>query len=1203
MSAPELVVPADTNNAQTLASDPSISVWVSANAGAGKTTVLARRVERLLLKGTDPSRILALTFTKAAAGEMANRVFKTLGQWAVLGEDDLKAALTQTEGIAPTLEQMKRARTLFARALETPGGLKIQTIHAFCEALLHQFPLEANIPGHFTVMDEAREALLMGEARRHVILQMAAQPTGAVGQALAAVMDAASESKVEKVLKAVVDHRERLGAWLAKGGTVGAAISELKAACGFSDNTTPESALSETLESLPFQKWDIPATLAAWAKQTSAAADKARTALQALAKHEADPHGAMTALRVWLMKTDGGLNSRAMTKDMKAAVDGLEDMLTATVEHMNAGLARHTTLQQIERTEPVLTLAQAMLARYQLAKRRAGLLDFDDLIDRTADLLTRKDARAWVLYKLDQGIDHLLVDEAQDTSARQWDIIRAMVDEFFSGEGARDVDRTVFVVGDEKQSIYSFQGADPQVFAHEKRTISRRAKAADKVLKDVKLNLSFRSTQDVLSAVDRVFSVPAHTKGVTDGAGENMVHQAARKGQPGHVEVWDVFTSDKGDVPDEWHVFPQEDAAPAPAVRLAQTMANRIAEMTSGERFVATGRPITPGNILVLVRSRDAFVGALNRALKDRGVPVAGADRLALGDHIAVQDLLALGQAVVTPQDDLSLAAALKSPLFSLEEEDLHRLARHGLAPAPVDEDKAQKEPPLGDPMVRRHSLFRSLQDLSDEPPFKQIWERFRAIQMRADAMPVYEFYALLLGKDRGRFLLRQRLGPEVEDVLDAFLDLTLAHEQSGLPGLQAFVESLKEDSPEIKREMDQSAGQVRVMTVHAAKGLEAEVVFLADRHSEAWRSAKQPALYEVADDGPLLWVRDSQDHGHITRPLQQSQKALAEDEYRRLLYVGMTRAKDQLIVCGYKSSKSPNGPVWHDMVRAALAQDWEEVGVLGGENSALKRYRWTISDEERGPMARAKNHKDEALLAPEKPLDLPGWLTHQLQPEPDLPRPLSPSGAQALIEEEAAQTGEAISLLSSTKFSSAINPRQLGNVVHRLFEELPDRDRNGWEMLSRPYVEAHLEGLSKAETDTLLNSLFASLDSPQLAAYLHPETSRPEVPVMGHLTLQSGRRPVVGTIDRMAVLDDHVMLLDFKTGARVPATEKDIPADYITQMALYRALIGQLYPKKPVWAALLYTAALDDSGDPAPRLLEIPGSTMDAALHKVMAL
>ncbi|MEL7228413.1 MAG: double-strand break repair helicase AddA [Pseudomonadota bacterium] len=1203
MSGPELVVPADTNKAQTLASDPSISVWVSANAGAGKTTVLARRVERLLLNGTDPSRILALTFTKAAAGEMANRVFKTLGQWAVMDEAGLREALTKTEGKTPTTQQLKRARTLFARALETPGGLKIQTIHAFCEALLHQFPLEANIPGHFTVMDESHESLLMGEARRHVILHLAQQPGSAVGQAMAAVMDAASETKVEKLLEAVVDHREQLGAWLANTGTIGAAISDLKSACGFSPNETPQSVLADTLHGLPILAWDIPTILAAWSKETTAAAAKARAALQAVAERETDPQTAMDLLKTWLMKQDGALSSRAMTKGMTESVDGLEDMLADTVQHMAGGLSRMTTLDQIDRTGPVLTVAHAMLARYQLAKRRAGLLDFDDLIDRAADLLTRKDARAWVLYKLDQGIDHLLVDEAQDTSARQWDIIRALVDEFFSGEGAREVDRTVFVVGDEKQSIYSFQGADPQVFAQEKRAITRRAKAAGKVLKDVKLNLSFRSTQDVLSAVDAVFAIPEHAKGVTDGAGQEMVHVAARKGQPGHVEVWDPFVPGESVIPDQWHIFPDEDAAPAPAVRLAQTMADRIVEMTSGERFAATGKPITPGHILVLVRSRDPFVGALNRALKDRGVPVAGADRLALGDHIAVQDLLALGQAVVTPQDDLSLAAALKSPVFGLTEDDLHRLARHGLTPAPVDGEKERREPPLGESMVRSTSLFRSLQSLSAKPPFDKIWQRFRTIQMRADAMPVYEFYALVLGKDRGRHLFRQRLGPEVEDVLDAFLDLTLAHETGSLPGLQAFVEGLREDSPTIKREMDQSAGQVRLMTVHAAKGLEAEVVFLVDRHREAWRTSHQPALYGLGEDGPMLWVRDSKDHGHITQPLQQRQRALAEEEYRRLLYVGMTRAKDQLIVCGYCSKKAPSGPVWHRMVRETLAQSWAQEGPLGDAEGAPMRYRWTISDDKRGPVPTPPHHEDEAPQRAPTGQELPGWLNHQLAPEADLPRPLSPSGAQALIEEKPAGPGQKPSLLPPPAAAWAVSPRLLGTVVHRLFEELPDRDRTDWETLARPYLKAHLETLSDPEADRILESLFTALDSPQLAPYLDPQNSRPEVPIMGALTLNSGKRPVVGTIDRMAVLADHVMLLDFKTGTRVPPTAAQIPADYITQMALYRSLVAQLYPKKPVRAALLYTTAFDEDGTPAPRLLEVDGASMDDALQKVMAL
>lgn len=1209
MSTTKFHIPPATHQAQGEASDPHNSVWVAANAGSGKTTVLARRVERLLLNGTDPSRILALTFTKAAAGEMAIRVFKTLGDWAVMPEDELREALSETEGKAPTSEQLNRARTLFARALETPGGLKIQTIHAFCEALLHQFPLEANIPGHFTVMNDGHQSLMMSEARRQVILHWASHKDSALGHAMGALVDATTETKVEKALAAVVKNRERISRWLDEAGTIPQAIAGLKAACGFSDNTTDESLITEGLSDLALDQLDLPAVILAWEKEGSKAATNGVAALQGLAEPETDPEGTMDKLTSWLITQKDELTSRALAGTMGQAAagldkEGLTEILHETVTQLLHIRARRQTLIQIDNTAHLLTVAQSLLARYQRDKRRAGMLDFDDLINRAADLLTRKDARAWVLYKLDRGIDHLLVDEAQDTSRRQWQIIRALVEEFFSGDGARDVERTVFVVGDEKQSIYSFQGADPEAFATQRRQIARLANDAGHQFKDVSLNLSFRSTADVLSAVDTVFANLENAKGVTDGKGDAMVHEAARIHKVGHVEIWDPFKADGSQVPDEWHVFAEDEAA-LPAVKLATTMADRIVEMIGGERLAATGKTITAGDILILVRSRDAFVGALNRALKERGVPTAGADRLALGDHIAVQDLLALGQVAVTPQDDLSLATVLKSPLFGLSEDDLYSLARHGLTPAPEDETRTKTEPALGERMVRSRSLFSSLRDLADHEPYTAAWQKLRTLQQRADAIPVYEFYALLLGMDGGRRQFRERLGPEVEDVLDAFLDLTLAHETANLPGLQAFVENLQADSPDIKRPMEQTADQVQLMTVHAAKGLEAKIVFLVDRHAGAWRTQNQPALYDVGDGHEMVWVRDGSDHGHITLPVQQRQIENAQEEYRRLLYVAMTRAEDQLIVCGYRPKNTPTGPIWHHMVSEALSETMEEIATLGidDDGEEIKSYRWTIPDTKRGPVRQPPHHEAEAETTKEAVESLPGWLNHRLAPEPDLPRPLSPSGAQAIIEETLARPRRSVSVMEASTTAPSVSPRLLGNVVHRLFEELPNRPRHRWQELGSTYARAHLHTMANGEIDALLTSLFATLEDDQLASYLDPANSRAEVPITGTLSLHSGPRPVAGTIDRLAVLDDHIMLLDYKTGSRVPKTPADITPGYVTQMALYRHLVGNLYPNNSVRAALIYTAARNEQGQPAPRLLELEASAMDAALAKVMAL
>ncbi|MGI9355644.1 MAG: double-strand break repair helicase AddA, partial [Rhizobiaceae bacterium] len=823
-AARKIEIDARTKEQVALASSPTSSAWVSANAGSGKTFVLTRRVVRLLLNGSDPSRLLCLTFTKAAAGEMSNRVFETLGEWSVVPDGKLRELLTNVEGKRPTAEQMARARTLFARALETPGGLKIQTIHAFCEALLHQFPLEANVPGSFEVMDDTQQAQLMEKARREVIIAAHVYLESDLGRAFSQLLNTASDTAINKVLGEVVSQRDELSNWLKREGGPHAAMQSARKKFRFSPEDTVETLEAQivaTSSILPGQ-WRELKNAAACARQKTATQLAGMIGALLEARSEAQM---LPLLQLILLTRSGAPRSfeKYPGNPVEDAMPGARNMLAVEAGRVIEALQRIATFRLIEKTESLLVFAQAMLDRYRLAKRRRGLLDFDDLVVRTADLLSASDARAWVLYKLDLGIDHILLDEAQDTSPRQWQVIAELVEEFFSGKGAHDATRTVFAVGDEKQSIYSFQGAEPALFAQHRASFTRKAEAAGQALADARLALSFRSTPDVLAAVDKVFADSQNAQGLTFGS-DYQLHTAARKNDPGTVEVWPYEMAQPHKEPESWSAPPDMFGAPHQAIRLANRIANDIARQVRKERHEASGERIGAGDIVVLVRARDLFVTALTRALKDRNVPVAGADRLTITDHIAAQDLMALGQVMLMPEDDLSLAAVLKSPLFGMSEETLLRLARYR-----VDREHEQ-------------SLFEALEELSGEAAFARAFEKLVAWRKRADAMPVYEFYAQLLGTDRGRQQFYQRLGPEAEDVLDAFLDTALAHERARLPGLQAFLEDLAIEQPQIKRELDQTAGEVRVMTIHAAKGLEAEIVYLVDKGSAAFQGNHAPA-------------------------------------------------------------------------------------------------------------------------------------------------------------------------------------------------------------------------------------------------------------------------------------------------------------------------------------------------------------------------
>ncbi|TIT17907.1 MAG: double-strand break repair helicase AddA, partial [Mesorhizobium sp.] len=655
-------IPSDTAASQASASDPRNSAWVSANAGSGKTHVLAQRVIRLLLRGTDPSKILCLTYTRAAAANMSNRVFSTLSQWTALGDAELSTRIEALDGRQPDRETMRRARRLFAEALETPGGLKIQTIHAFCESVLHQFPLEANIPAHFELLDPQMEASLFAAARRDMISGGVAGDA-ALAEAFATVLERGGEHGLDALLAEIVRKRDGLRAFIAAAGGHGfqALFDEFQFRAG------------QTAEGIAASVWPLPGFLPDYLVTFSRAAEAADARIvlnnllpyARLAFAEEDPVRRLNLLSKAFLRADGEPYDPAKTFK-RALLDRLPDLAERYLAAVAAILEisdRLALFRMLEGTRAALTIADWLIARYEQLKRARGFLDFNDLITRTVNLLARPDAGPWVQFKLDQGIDHILLDEAQDTSPDQWEVVKRLAEEFFAGLGARDaVHRTIFAVGDEKQSIYSFQGAAPDSFADSRLLFAGKVRSADAAFADLKLTWSFRSTDDVLAAVDRVFADPNVRRGISHDP-DPLDHKAIRTDAPGYVEVWPSIGADVVDEPDDW--TQAVDHAHAPAVRVAENVAATIAGwIGSGEVIEGRGKKLRPGDVLVLVRKRDRFVHALTRALKRRDIPVAGADRLSLPGHIGVKDLIALGHFLIQPEDDLSLAAVLRSPIF-----------------------------------------------------------------------------------------------------------------------------------------------------------------------------------------------------------------------------------------------------------------------------------------------------------------------------------------------------------------------------------------------------------------------------------------------------------------------------------------------------------------------------------------------------------
>ena len=920
------VIPANVRDTQARASDPAASAFVSANAGSGKTHVLVQRVIRLLLADVPPEKILCITFTKAAAANMAERVFSTLGHWVTLDDVALDAAIRESGIPHPNARLRKSARKLFACALETPGGLKVQTIHALCTRLLQQFPFEANVPARFAVLDDRDQNEMMERANLGVFLEAARNPESATGRALMTAMASAADVTFKDVVREACLSRDHFMAWTDAAGSAHAAAAQISAALGVDPGDRIEDVEREIVDgpNLPRSRWqDIAQVLDTGSKSDQGQGTQLRAALTFSGAAQVEEY-----LGVFLTDTDRTPRKSVVTKNFgrdNPAVGRLFEQealrLAPLIEKRRAVIAR-------DRTEALLHIATAAAANYRREKQERGLLDYDDLIDKTLAMLDNVSA-GWVHYKLDRGVDHVLIDEAQDTSPRQWDIVAHIISEFTSGAGARDgAVRTVFAVGDEKQSIFSFQGAAPREFDLRRRALKKKFEDAGLKFDPVSFTYSFRSGPAILHAVDHVFREQDIFRSIHSVETGYPIHHALEDAGPGLIDLWELAeTDDRQDI-EGWRAPFDGVSATSPEVKLARRIPAEIKSLVdSGAMTGSKGarRPLRYGDMLVLVRRRGNAFDAVIQALKHAGIPVAGADRLKLTEHIAVIDLMNLADALLLPQDDLALAVALKSPLFGLSDDDLFKLAW-------------QRKGSLRAALAARAASDGKLRDA--------LW-RLEQCERRFDCETPFAFYAWLLGGDGGRARILRRLGHEANDALDEFLELALNFERKSPASLQGFMAWLRAADTEVKRDMEISRDEVRVMTVHGAKGLEASVVFLVDTTTSPSDTQRLKLINlpqgnaDPHAPGVVVWAGRKAEDPPAVAAARAAMIGDTEDEYRRLLYVAMTRAADRLIVGGCLPGNMKNvRPLsWYDLITNGLANSSLQLQEIQTAAGVVKRY------------------------------------------------------------------------------------------------------------------------------------------------------------------------------------------------------------------------------------------------------------------------
>ncbi len=1183
--------------AQSQAADPQGSAFVSANAGSGKTHVLIDRVTRLLMAGVKPENILCVTYTKAAAAEMLNRLFERLGGYSIMEDNALRVALCDLDPVIPVgVADLRRARALFALALETPGGLKIRTIHSFCESLLRRFPAEAGISPGFTVLDDRISAQMRAETIASIGCQALNDPQGTLNQAIEHVASLGADA-LDTLYSFAAREGRKLAALIDREGGLPEALALSARHLGLDAEATQRSeaeAVWHDLDHLEMKR--LAEVLMEGIATDQKCAAKINTALRIT-----DPSTALAGMFTGFFTQKGTPPKNLPTKAVQNAHSWIIDAVHNMQGTLDVARIRLHAAAVLDNTRAAFALIDTFHRHITSSKQTQGALDFDDLIAKSVALVSHADAAQWVLYKLDYNLSHILVDEAQDNSDGQWALIRSLSAEFFAGKGAQDNKaRTLFAVGDPKQSIYSFQGANPALFHSEAEHFMTITSQRESGFSMPELALSWRSCAQVLTMVDETFAPftgeapvppPLETKFIGDAAYYEdaaqsspgftgyVPHKAQRTDAAGCVELWDSIAR-PATAPEEDPAAPVDAPAPQSARnQLAANIASTIkawldrGELVSEKKDQAWHRrPVQPGDIMILMRKRtDGLFEEIIRQLKLRAVPVAGADRMILSEQTAVLDLMSAARAALLGDDDLALAEFLRSPF---------------LQPA-ANSEPVIDEPALYDLAAGRpqgQSLCAAL-NVSTDPRFAEARVLMAELREQAGRVTPFAFFAGLLYRSsntRESYARRlyARLGAEAEDPVREFLSKALAYEAEQAPALARFVAQNLNDETQIKREMQSAGNAVRVMTVHAAKGLEAPLVILPDTTQGAKRPRESGLMFAAKDDA-LFWSPKKNDDPPVCTTIREEAAVREAEEHKRLLYVAMTRAQDRLVICGanrYSRKKECEDGIvendsWYAYCKAAFERRTErgEIEIFQTPSGvAAMRY---------GPTPEGQPDAKPALE--DKTLPIPDWARRPLPVEAPALRRAAPSH---WLDAEA-DSGSVLSPLAD----GGIARYQRGLLIHTLLQSLPEIDRKLRHDAARNFLIAQTD-IDEGQRGEIMEAVFGVLNEPTFAALFGPD-SRAELPISGRIKALAQYVTLAGQIDRLVVTEDEVLVVDYKTNRPAPKHADAVTTPYLQQMAAYRALLRELWPKRKVRCALLWTDG--------PKLMPLADSLLDEALQK----
>ncbi|WP_264683318.1 MULTISPECIES: UvrD-helicase domain-containing protein [unclassified Wolbachia] len=1071
--------------------NPNFSVWVSASAGTGKTKILIDRVLRLLLE--NKRNILCLTFTNAAANEMEDRIYSTLSKWAICPEGIL---VTDLEQLAQCVtrenkDYLTRARRLFSE-LENLG-LNIQTIHAFCYKLISSFPTEAGIAPNCT-LSECKElhsivfektlhnetvqddinivAAEIDENKLRDLLYTLCIKRSALENNLGYIKDKLSvPDKIDNLQNETIEQIKRLAKILSKGSKRDQSYSAILYDWCNSTKSSVPNVIIPVLDTGIQKKRNMDPSVKHWDD------NKIENLAKVFLKSESYEKKSISSII-----TKGALEK---FEDVEQMIESIQNALFTHVKDINS-------YQIFARTSSLLSIFKVYVDLYNSEKSKNALLDYDDIINLATNLLSNPGYKDWILFNLDQKIDHILVDEAQDNSISQWKIITNLCNEFFTGG---DEKRTLFVVGDVKQSIYRFQGANPHLFNYMQQYFHTKTGGRDWV--SCQLEKSFRSTPEVLMLVDRIFNNFREEISFNDN---KIKHIPYRENDQGYIEIWPLLPKYKEEEQQALQLTQRKDYVVTDRL-LAQAIAQRIHNwLNEGRILVAKDRHIEPRDIMILVRQRNVLVDYIISELKKVNVPVIGRDYFRIMDYIAVQDLIALAEFLLLQANDLALANVLKSPLFNFTEDDLFNIAY----------DRKEQ------------SLWEKLQDYQEIISHELNY----LINLSQTESPLTLFTHILR---TGKKKFAARLGLECFEILDEFMNLVLQFEH---PSLQAFVQWIKENNPEIKNDMQSELNAVRIMTIHKSKGLQAPIVFLVDTNTVPRNS--ENILFD-ATEAPFWCGKNSNAY---CNQVKREKKLEDYNEYLRLLYVALTRAEDELYILGKEPVQKGS---WYDLVIQ-----------YGALYERKKLYLQPIFKEKVEVLCMNANYPsiykkrdyfDVPVISP--PSNLSMSLQH-VTLEHGEKKPVSSTG---MTDENAGMTKRSIGTTDSYA---------RGLIIHSILQYMPkiEKDRR------KNWVRKYLDSINTSEDKDEIYSKILTFN--EKYDYLFDLEGKSEIPLSGTID----GKPVLVRLDRLCITEDKAIIIDYKSHHNVSISSSN---EIKKQMLIYKTLVQEVYPDKQVECVVIW--------------------------------